>query len=146
MRTKRSGCNLAAPGFLFVVALACATVHANAAGPYSKYDAQAKALLKKMTLDEKIGQMLQPDEGSIKLDDIEKYHLGSVLSGGDTDPKSGNDLQSWTNLYDGIEARSLKTRLKIPLIYGVDATGITTWKARPCFPKISDSAPPAIPI
>ncbi len=93
-----------------------------AAGPYAKYDPQARALLKQMTLDEKIGQMLQPDQQFLKsLDDIETYHFGSVLSGGDSDPKSGNDLQSWTEMYDRLEARSLKTRLKIPLIYGVDA-------------------------
>ncbi len=121
MRTNRCGCKKAIAGFLCVGVLACASSRADAAGPYSKYDAQAQALLKKMTLDEKIGQMLQPDEGSIQLDDVEKYHLGSVLSGGDTDPKSGNDLQSWTNLYDSIEARSLKNRLGIQLIYGVDA-------------------------
>jgi beta-glucosidase len=89
---------------------------------FSKYDPQVKGLLSQMTLDEKIGQMTQPDQMYLKsLDDIEKYHLGSLLSGGDSDPKSGNDLKSWTDLYDGYQARALKMRLRIPLVYGVDA-------------------------
>ncbi len=89
---------------------------------FSKYDAPARKLLAQMTLDEKIGQMTQPDQMYLKsLDDIEKYHLGSLLSGGDSDPKSGNDLKSWTDLYDGYQARAVKTRLRIPLVYGVDA-------------------------
>lgn len=99
-------------------------VSIGAANPsdYSRFDAQARALLEKMTLDEKVGQMLQPDQMFIQnLDDVEKFHLGSVLSGGDSDPKTGNDLQSWTNLYNRFQARALNTRLKIPLIYGVDS-------------------------
>src|SRR5450631_2920262 len=89
---------------------------------FSKYDPQVKGLLSQMTLDEKIGQMTQPDQMYLKsLDDIEKYHLGSLLSGGDSDPKSGNDLKSWTDLYDRYQSRALKTRQRIPLLYGIDA-------------------------
>ncbi len=89
---------------------------------FSKYDAPARQLLSTMTLDEKIGQMTQPDQMFLKdVDDIEKYRIGSLLNGGDSDPKSGNDLASWTNLYDGYQARAMKTRLRIPLVYGVDA-------------------------
>src|SRR6202011_5044903 len=47
--------------------------------------------------------------------------LGSLLSGGDSDPKAGNDLDSWTNLYTHYQSRALKTALGIPLLYGVDA-------------------------
>ena len=53
---------------------------------FTACDAQAKELLAKMTLDEKIGQMIQPDQGSLKdPSDIEKYFLGSLLSGGGED-------------------------------------------------------------
>jgi beta-glucosidase len=87
----------------------------------SAYDAQAKALLGTMTLDEKIGQMVQAEQDKIKDDtDVETYFLGSVLSGGDSDPKT-NSLQDWTDTYDRFQARALKTRLKIPILYGVDA-------------------------
>ena len=88
----------------------------------SSYDAEARKLLRRMTLDEKIGQMTQADQQFLKsLDDIQNYHLGSLLSGGDSDPKAGNDLQSWADLYDRYQARALQTRLRIPLLYGIDA-------------------------
>jgi beta-glucosidase len=79
------------------------------------------ALLEKMTLDEKVGQMTQPDQSFLKSDsDIVKYHLGSLLSGGDSDPKAGNSLEAWTDLIDRYQKRALETRLSIPLLYGVD--------------------------
>jgi beta-glucosidase len=91
-------------------------------GLLTRHDPQVRKLLGQMTLDEKIGQMTQPDQMYLKsLDDIEKYHLGSLLSGGDSDPKTGNDLNSWTDMYDRYQQRALKTRLRIPLLYGVDA-------------------------
>jgi beta-glucosidase len=88
----------------------------------SRFDPQVDRLLPTMTLDEKLGQMTQPDQQFLRsLDDIDRFHLGSLLSGGDSDPKAGNDLGSWTDLYDGYQTRTLKTRLRIPLLYGVDA-------------------------
>ncbi|HJY06696.1 MAG TPA: glycoside hydrolase family 3 N-terminal domain-containing protein, partial [Bryobacteraceae bacterium] len=90
--------------------------------PLTDYDSEVDKLMSKMTLDEKIGQMTQADQQFLKsIDDIDKYHLGSLLSGGDSDPKAGNDLQSWTKMYERYQARALKTRLGIPLLYGVDA-------------------------
>jgi beta-glucosidase len=86
----------------------------------SSYDAQARALLGTMTLDEKIGQMVQAEQDKLDEKDVETYFLGSVVSGGDSDPRT-NSLQDWTDTYDRYQARSLKTRLKIPLLYGVDA-------------------------
>ena len=75
-----------------------------------------------MSLDEKIGQMTQPDQANIKdLSDIEKLSLGSILSGGNSDPKEGNSLQAWTDLYDRLQKHTQNSRLKIPLLYGIDA-------------------------
>ncbi|HVS37336.1 MAG TPA: glycoside hydrolase family 3 N-terminal domain-containing protein [Gemmataceae bacterium] len=91
---------------------------------FTDRDAQAKDLLAKMTLDEKIGQMIQPDQGSLKDPaDIEKYFLGSLLSGGGSGPKNKEDytLKGWTDMVDGYQKHALKTRLGIPLLYGVDA-------------------------
>jgi beta-glucosidase len=89
---------------------------------FSSYDPQAKALLAKMTLDEKVGQMTEAEITGLKdLSDIQKYYLGSVLSGGDGDPKAGNTLQDWTDQIDQITAEAMKTRLAIPLLYGIDA-------------------------
>jgi beta-glucosidase len=89
---------------------------------FSQFDPHARHLVAEMSVDQKIGQMTQPDQMYLaSLDDIDKYHLGSVLSGGDSDPKSGNDLLSWTDLYDHYQSRALKTKQRIPLLYGVDA-------------------------
>jgi beta-glucosidase len=89
---------------------------------FVSYDAQAKELLSKMTLEEKIGQMIQVDQEHLKdPNDIEKYYLGSLLSGGSSDPKAGNSLQAWTDMYDDYQRHALKTRLGIPILYGVDA-------------------------
>jgi len=54
--------------------------------PFAKDDAlEAKVatLLKKMTLEEKVGQVVQGDIASFTPEDMKKYHLGSVLAGGD---------------------------------------------------------------
>lgn len=89
----------------------------------SSYDSQVKELLSKMTLDEKIGQMTQPEQDAVLANpgDMQKYFIGSVLSGGDSDPKEGNSLQAWTDLYDKVQGEALKTRLAIPILYGIDA-------------------------
>jgi beta-glucosidase len=89
---------------------------------YSVFDQQIKPLLAKMTLDEKIGQMTQPDQEFLQDPaDIENLFLGSVLSGGNSDPKEGNSLTAWTDMYERYQQRAIKTRLQIPLLYGVDA-------------------------
>jgi beta-glucosidase len=89
----------------------------------ASYDPEAKALVARMTLEEKIGQMTQPEQGPVMASpgDMQKYHIGSVLSGGDSDPREGNTLEAWTDLYDRVQAEAMKTRLGIPVLYGVDA-------------------------
>ena len=90
--------------------------------PLASFDSQVRPLVAQMTLDEKVGQMTQPNQGDIKdLSDIENLMVGSVLSGGDSDPEEGNTLQNWTDLYERIQRRTERTRLKIPLLYGIDA-------------------------
>jgi beta-glucosidase len=90
---------------------------------YSSFDAQVKPIVAQMTLDEKVGQMTQPELEYVKnnLSDIEKYFVGSVLSGGGSDPKEGNSLDAWTNVYDECQKHAIQTRLGIPIVYGIDA-------------------------
>jgi beta-glucosidase len=89
----------------------------------SSYDSQVRELLAKMTLEEKIGQMTQPEQGPVlgNAGDMQKYFIGSVLSGGDSDPREGNSLEAWTGMYDRVQTEAMKTRLGIPVLYGVDA-------------------------
>jgi beta-glucosidase len=85
-------------------------------------DARVRALLDEMTLDEKIGQMTQAEHAFLVDDsDIERYFLGSLLSGGGSGPASGNTAREWVDMVDGYQTHALRTRLAIPLIYGVDA-------------------------
>ena len=105
-----------ATGILF------ATTMSHAAPLFSAHDQHAAALLAQMTLDEKIGQMVQVDCAALKdKGDVKKYFLGSVLSGGNSDPDTGNTAQDWLNFVNQFQAQALQTRLKIPMIYGVDA-------------------------
>ncbi len=97
---------------------------ATAASPswMTAHDAEIQQVIGKMTLAEKAGQMTQPDLGSIKdFDDVKTLFLGSVLSGGGSDPKSGNSLASWSATYQDCQKRALQTRMAIPLLYGIDA-------------------------
>ena len=88
----------------------------------SSPDSQADSLLAQMTLDEKIGQMVQVDSGALTDPaDVQKYFLGSVLSGGSSDPAAGNSPQSWLDSVTVFQNEASQTRLKIPLIYGIDA-------------------------
>ncbi len=86
------------------------------------HDRDVQTLLGKMTLEEKIGQMVQAEHSAVKdIGDVDRYFLGSVLAGGNADPKNGNSLVDWTDMYDAFQSRALKTRLAVPLLFGVDA-------------------------
>ncbi len=99
-----------------------ATMLSAKAGNLTAQDSKVRALLARMTLEEKIGQMVQAEQSALKeLSDVENYFLGSLLSGGTSDPKTGNGLKDWTDLYDSLQARTQKTRLRIPILYGIDA-------------------------
>ncbi|HEX4350472.1 MAG TPA: glycoside hydrolase family 3 N-terminal domain-containing protein [Verrucomicrobiae bacterium] len=85
-------------------------------------DKQVEELLARMTMDEKIGQMVQADSGALKdKRDVKTYFLGSVLSGGSSDPADGNSPSSWLKEVTSFQNEALQTRLKIPILYGIDA-------------------------
>ncbi len=83
---------------------------------------QARDLLQRMTLEEKIGQMTQVDSDALKgrTGDVQTYSLGSVLSGGSSEP-ADNNPRTWLKSVREFQGWSLRTRLQIPLLYGVDA-------------------------
>lgn len=87
----------------------------------SSYEGLARQLLARMTLAEKIGQMTQADQKSLREGEVGKYSLGSLLCGGSSDPKAGNSLAAWTDMYDEFQRQALKSRLAIPILFGVDA-------------------------
>ena len=81
---------------------------------------RVEALLAQMTLAEKIGQMTQAEKGSITPEDVSRYFIGSVLSGGGGSPPR-NTPEDWLAMVSGFQEAALSTRLGIPLLYGVDA-------------------------
>ncbi|MCU0452551.1 MAG: glycoside hydrolase family 3 C-terminal domain-containing protein [Bacteroidetes bacterium] len=79
-------------------------------------------LLQSMTLEEKVGQMTQADYGALKgrTDDVTKYALGSVLWGGGTElPEISSE--HWARASGELQGLAAKTRLRIPLVLGIDA-------------------------
>lgn len=88
--------------------------------PSQPVEARVEDLLKRMTLDEKIGQMAQVEKNSMRPGDITKYFIGSILSGGGGSPEQ-NTPQGWTAMVERFQDEALATRLQIPIIYGVDA-------------------------
>jgi len=83
-------------------------------------EARVADLLQRMSLDEKIGQMTQVEKNSIQPGDITRYFIGSILSGGGGSPIK-NTPQDWYAMVQGYQDEALHTRLKIPIVYGVDA-------------------------
>lgn len=78
-------------------------------------------LLSYMTLSEKIGQLALVERGRlINKEDIAIYGLGSLLSGGGSHPED-NTADGWRTMLIDYQSYTKKTRLQIPLLYGVDA-------------------------
>ena len=89
--------------------------------PTPACESLVSGLLPKLTLAEKIGQMTQPDRGQLtRPGDVAQFALGSVLSGGGSGPPR-NDPAAWLAMVDGYSQSAATTRLRIPLIYGIDA-------------------------
>jgi beta-glucosidase len=83
-------------------------------------------LLKRMTVEEKVGQVVQPEWKSISPADVAQYHIGSIENGGGAVP-SGNkhsSVQDWVNLIEPYYDASVdpkRNRIIIPLIWASDA-------------------------
>ncbi|HST52127.1 MAG TPA: glycoside hydrolase family 3 N-terminal domain-containing protein [Pyrinomonadaceae bacterium] len=107
---------------------------------------RVEALLARMTLEEKVGQMTQLEIGMVttggdqtiqvdaaKLDKaVVKYGVGSVLN------VNGQALTvgHWHDIIRQIEEASQRTRLKIPVLYGIDSIhGATYVQGATLFPQ-----------
>ncbi|XP_010535771.1 PREDICTED: uncharacterized protein LOC104810970 [Tarenaya hassleriana] len=115
---------LPALGFL----LLCCAVSAKQPSTNVKYKdpkqplrTRVKDLMSRMTLEEKIGQMVQIDLSVAKPEVMTKYLIGSVLSGGGSVPAQKASPETWVNAVNDIQKAALSTRLGIPMIYGIDA-------------------------
>lgn len=83
-------------------------------------------ILAKMTLEQKVGQVIQGDTNSITPAEVKQYRLGSVLSGGNSAPgdKPYADAASWLEAADAYYEASIDpegVEIAIPTIWGIDA-------------------------
>lgn len=85
------------------------------------------ALMARMTLAEKVGQMIQADIGSITPEDLRHYPLGSILAGGSSPPMGAPDRSPaapWVataRAFDAVAQEHRAGHTPIPLIIGIDA-------------------------
>jgi beta-glucosidase len=77
-------------------------------------------LIASMSLEEKIGQMTQVEKNSLTPEAVQRCFIGSVLSGGGGYPAE-NTPKAWAKMVGDFQEAALRTRLGIPLLYGVDA-------------------------
>ncbi|XP_024967047.1 uncharacterized protein LOC112506942 isoform X1 [Cynara cardunculus var. scolymus] len=89
--------------------------------PKQPVAARVKDLLGRMTMEEKIGQMVQIERISATPDIMRHYFIGSLLSGGGSVPNPHATVVDWINMVNEFQNGSLSTRLGIPMIYGIDA-------------------------
>ncbi|KRA54976.1 beta-glucosidase [Pseudoxanthomonas sp. Root65] len=88
-------------------------------------EARAAEILASMTLEQKIGQMVQPEIKSITPAEVRTYYIGSVLNGGGSWPAMNKraKVEDWVKLADAYYDASMSTDAKIPVpvIWGTDA-------------------------
>lgn len=77
------------------------------------------ARLAKMSWREKSGQMVQGDSSRARPADVVTYQLGSVLSGGGSDPATSDDGAAWASMVASYMAQG--QNVTAPLLYGIDA-------------------------
>lgn len=84
-------------------------------------------LMGRMSLEEKVGQLIQGDTTTVRPEDLRDYPLGSVLAGGDSPPLGAPDRspgQAWLDTARAFRkaAQELRPgRPYIPPIFGLDA-------------------------
>jgi beta-glucosidase len=83
-------------------------------------------ILNRMSVEEKVGQVIQGDISALTPDDVRKYKLGSILAGGNSAPHDDNKAPAadWLKQADAFWNASQSADWKgekIPLIYGIDA-------------------------
>jgi beta-glucosidase len=95
---------------------------------------KATQLLAMMTGDEKIAQLHQVERANTTASDITQYGVGSVYSQGGSAPAT-NTPTGWADMIDGFRTASYASRLKIPVIYGLDTVhGVGPVKGATVFP------------
>ena len=116
--------------FLFCSPILFAAHKSEAQTNEAAINAKVNALVKKMTLEEKVGQMAQVsveslgkikgdnfvfDEAKLK-DAVENYKIGSILNS----PGQPLAAAQWNTVVEQIQNAAKQTKLNIPVLYGLD--------------------------
>ncbi|MEO9599663.1 exo 1,3/1,4-beta-D-glucan glucohydrolase [Parasphingorhabdus sp.] len=97
--------------------------------PYAKdaaVETRIDSIVARMSIEEKVGQVIQADIASVTPEEAKRYHLGSILNGGNSAP-GGDEFAApdkWLALADAFYDASVDTsggRTAIPIIWGTDA-------------------------
>jgi beta-glucosidase len=98
-------------------------------------------LLARMSVEDKVGQIIQGEIRHLDPDDVRKYRLGSMLNGGGVQPydKKWATVDDWLALADAFWEASMDTSdggVAIPVIWGTDAVhGHTNVHGATVFPQ-----------
>src|ERR1043166_2136365 len=87
-------------------------------------EAQIAGIVEKMTLAQKVGQMVQGEIGNTSAADVATFFLGSMLNGGGSWPANARHAaaQDWRTMADAFFDASLSVDgVKIPVLWGIDA-------------------------
>ncbi len=92
----------------------------------AQLEAQITHIINKMSIEQKVGQMVQAEITWVTPEDVKKYHLGSVLNGGGTFLHNDRNasVSDWVAFMDELYLASMDTTeggLAIPVTYGIDA-------------------------
>lgn len=89
-------------------------------------EARIDEIMSKLTLEQKVGQVIQADSGSVTPEQVKTYRLGSVLSGGNSapGPLPYADAETWLDAADAYFEASIDSEgveIAVPIIWGIDA-------------------------
>ncbi len=94
--------------------------------PDPALEARVRALLGRMSVEQKVGQMIQADIKYVTPAQVHKYQLGSILAGGNSGPDGGQygTAEQWKKLSDAFYRASIDRppgTPVIPVLFGIDA-------------------------
>ncbi len=89
-------------------------------------EAKITELLGKLSLEQKVGQLIQPELRLVTPADVTEYSLGSILNGGGSFPGENKHakVEEWIALADAFYNASMSTeggRVPVPVMWGTDA-------------------------
>lgn len=88
-------------------------------------EARITRIIAGMTVEEKVGQVIQPEWKSITPEEVAQYHIGSIENGGGSVPggNTHSTVKDWVDLIEPYYQASVRSgpRTVIPLIWASDA-------------------------